>query len=217
MGWQGYEKARDTDEEGVIAVLKIADLIPATDGRRNMSPSIAHELAHIIERESRWSPSIENSIGAVGLIQFMPDTARTLGTTTGELKKMSRKEQAPYVLKYFRNVLNATGPIEKPGDMYMATFYPKYFRAPDDTIIGAKDSKGYAFRVWEQNPGLRCSPEGPITAGCVRAFGTPTTEPPSGWPTLQAPDPTVDRARGNAMVGLLLIVLVAYAFRRGVP
>ena len=41
--------------------------------------------------------------GATGLIQFMPNTAEGLGTSTGELAGMSRARQMHYVEKYLSN------------------------------------------------------------------------------------------------------------------
>src|SRR5215203_1006885 len=40
--------------------------------------------------------------GATGLIQFMPSTAKALGTTVAKLAAMSPVEQLNYVWKYFK-------------------------------------------------------------------------------------------------------------------
>ncbi len=54
------------------------------------------------ESGGSFSPSAVNSrSGATGLIQFLPSTARGLGTTTDALSRMSPVEQLPYVEKYF--------------------------------------------------------------------------------------------------------------------
>lgn len=55
------------------------------------------------ETGETFSPSIENAAGsgATGLIQFMPRTARGLGTTTEELAKMTAVKQLDYVERYF--------------------------------------------------------------------------------------------------------------------
>lgn len=39
--------------------------------------------------------------GAIGLIQFMPSTAKGLGTSTSALKQMTAVDQLAYVEKYF--------------------------------------------------------------------------------------------------------------------
>lgn len=50
------------------------------------------DLMGIMAFESWLDPSTVNSIGATGLIQFLPSTAKELGTTTDELVKMSAIE-----------------------------------------------------------------------------------------------------------------------------
>jgi hypothetical protein len=54
------------------------------------------------ETGGTFSPSIQNSIGATGLIQFLKTTAKALGTTTDELRKMTAVEQLEYVEKYLK-------------------------------------------------------------------------------------------------------------------
>lgn len=220
MGWKGYETALQHNPEGVKAVLRVAKDIPHTEGRALMSPSIELELAHIIERESGWRPDIQNVINgkpfATGLIQFTPQTAEQLGTTPLKLKAMSLQEQSVYVAKYFDMVLGAVGPAKKPGDLYIATFYPKVSHAPPEYVIAAKDSPGKWERlIWEQNPGLRCSPEGPITVACVRAYGTPSSEPPSGLPDLADPGPTVKARGSQGALGIMLVLFLAWMYKRG--
>lgn len=75
-----------------------------------------------IETGGTMSPSIQNpNGGATGLIQFMPRTARGLGTTTDALKRMSRSEQMRYVEKYLDQYLprNASA-----GQIYGSIFLP---------------------------------------------------------------------------------------------
>lgn len=54
------------------------------------------------ETGGTFNPSIQNPIGATGLIQFLKNTAIGLGTTTAELKNMTPVEQLEYVEKYFK-------------------------------------------------------------------------------------------------------------------
>jgi hypothetical protein len=71
---------------------------------------------------------IQNSIGAIGLIQFMPATARFLGTTTEALKVMSNVEQMDYVQKHlgiFR------GKYKDWVDLYCGIFWPAAVGKPD--------------------------------------------------------------------------------------
>lgn len=62
-------------------------------------------LVDIMAHESGFSTTIQNRShgnGATGLIQFMPDTARSLGTSVEELARMSPVRQLDYVEKYFK-------------------------------------------------------------------------------------------------------------------
>ena len=54
----------------------------------------SHDMVAIFKQESGVNPQARNATsGATGLIQFMPDTARRLGTTTDDLYKMDGVQQ----------------------------------------------------------------------------------------------------------------------------
>jgi len=104
------------------------------------------------------SPSIRNSIGATGLIQFIPSTARGLGTTTDALAVMTRVEQMDWVLKYFK-----AGPVRKIAaptleDLYMQIFWPRAVGKPLDYVLFSSPSTAY-----RQNKGLDANNDGNIT------------------------------------------------------
>lgn len=64
-----------------------------------------HDLMAVINSESGFNPQAKNKrSGATGLIQFMPRTARALGTSTEELAEMSAAEQLDYVEKYLQSI-----------------------------------------------------------------------------------------------------------------
>jgi hypothetical protein len=99
-------------------------------------------LANLINHESAgtWNPSITNSIGATGLIQFMPNTAQGLGTSTAQLRNMTFAQQLDYVDSYLyqalnnRNVLASNGKVPNnfaQSDLFMLIFYPKSVGQPD--------------------------------------------------------------------------------------
>jgi RHS repeat-associated protein len=77
------------------------------------------ELHAVMKFESGESASIVNAYGATGLIQFMPNTAKDLGTTTDKLAKMSRFHQLDYVYKYLTQS-KFQGRISNLGDLYLA-------------------------------------------------------------------------------------------------
>lgn len=92
--------------------------------------------------------------GATGLIQFMPATARGLGTTTEMLARMTPIQQLDYVASYFRPYAKK---VHTLADMYMAILMPKYVGKPDSTPIF---SGGVAYR---QNSGLDANKDGVVT------------------------------------------------------
>lgn len=110
------------------------------------------------ETGGTFDPSISN-IGcvknrdftqcAVGLIQFMPATAKGLGTSIAELKKMSAVQQLDYVYKYFLPFRNK---ITNYHDLYLVTFYPYALGKGDDYIFGSEKSDAWAKKIKEQNP-----------------------------------------------------------------
>jgi hypothetical protein len=102
----------------------------------------ANWLMFVMWFESRLNPQAVNPIsGATGLIQFMPSTARGLGTTTDVLKHMSNVQQLDYVLAYLRPY---KGRMKRWIDVYLAVFYPRAMGKPDFVItpdIIAKQNK----------------------------------------------------------------------------
>ena len=121
------------------------------------------------ETGGTFDPAQRNAAGsgATGLIQFMPATAKELGTTTEELAKMSRVEQMKYVEKYFDSKLSG---IKNPtfSDVYMAVLWPAAVGKPDDYVIFRKGTKAY-----EMNSGLDTNGSGTVTKGeaAAKAFG----------------------------------------------
>jgi hypothetical protein len=102
----------------------------------------ANWLMFVMWFESKLNPQAVNPIsGAQGLIQFMPSTARALGTTTDVLKRMNNVQQLDYVLAYLRPY---KGKMKRWIDVYLAVFYPKAMGNPNFVItsdIVAKQNK----------------------------------------------------------------------------
>ncbi len=113
------------------------------------------------ESAESFKANIKNAAGsgAVGLIQFMPATARLLGTTTSELSKMAPEDQLNYVYKYFRPY---AGKLKNLGDVYMAILWPKGIGKPDSYVLW---SKGSAPTTFKQNAGLDINHDSRITRG----------------------------------------------------
>lgn len=86
-------------------------------------------LMAVIYAESKFDASIQNLKGskAVGLIQFTPETARKLNTTTAQLKNLNPVEQLDYVYDYLK--LTQAENNLKYNDLttlYMALLRPEY-------------------------------------------------------------------------------------------
>lgn len=90
-------------------------------------------LMFVMYFESRLNHKAVNPITkAAGLIQFMPLTAHSLGTTTDELLKMSNVEQLDFVYKYLKPY---KGRMIRWIDVYLAVFYPAAMGKGDDYVI----------------------------------------------------------------------------------
>jgi len=125
------------------------------------------DLLAIMKQESGVNPSIYNKAGsgAVGLIQFMPATARALGTTTDQLAQMDGVQQLDYVYRYFKMTGVGNGTL---GDLYMAVFMPKYVGYDDNTVLGQKGAPGFSGAVYRQNSGLDRNKDDKITIADVK-------------------------------------------------
>ena len=102
--------------------------------------------------------------GATGLIQFMPATARDLGTTTHALAKLSAVAQLSYVDRYLAMQMKNFGinRIKDYDDLYLMVFYPAY--------IGQPDTKAFPQSVYAQNKGVDVDSDGIMTIADFKAF-----------------------------------------------
>lgn len=111
------------------------------------------------ETGGTFDPAEPNQAGSggTGLIQFMPSTARALGTTTEELALMTRAEQMVYVEKYFDQFAGRirNGSLE---DVYMAVLWPRAIGKPTSYVLFRSGTK-----VYEQNRGLDRNGDGTVT------------------------------------------------------
>lgn len=72
---------------------------------------------------------------ATGLVQFMPDTAQDLHTTTTELAAMTGVEQLDYVYGYFYPY---KGKLVTLSDIYMRVLWPAGIGKGEDEAIFTK-------------------------------------------------------------------------------
>lgn len=106
-----------------------------------------------------FRPGIRNAAGsgATGLIQFMPQTARALGTSTDELARMTAEDQIRYVYKY---LLPYKGRLQTLSDVYMAVLWPAAVGKPEQSVLWSRASHPTTYR---QNAGLDVNGDGTIT------------------------------------------------------
>ncbi len=103
------------------------------------------------ETGGTFSPSIRNTGStATGLIQFLESTAKSLGTSTAELKEMTNVQQLDYVYKYLKQF----GPYKNLVDLYLAVFYPFSIKQDMNYI--------YPDHVYAANRGLDLDKDGKL-------------------------------------------------------
>lgn len=105
------------------------------------------------------SKAVNKNGGATGLIQFTPDTAKRLGTSTTALKNMSPLEQLDYVEKFLANAKSSAGLSQNDkltaGDLYTLTFLPA--RAKREILTQSGEN------FYNYNSGLDLNKDGKIT------------------------------------------------------
>ena len=167
QGNQGTQQGTQQGQQGTQSYTvpddqSFKDSVSATAKRLGISEDDLYAVM-AFETGGTFNPAEKNKAGsgATGLIQFMPETAKGLGTTTDELAKMSRTEQMKYVEKF----LSSKG-IEGKGlsDVYMAVLFPAAVGKPDDFVLFGKGAiEGYTGKAYEQNKGLDANNDGSIT------------------------------------------------------
>lgn len=103
------------------------------------------------ESAGTFSPSITNSLGYTGLIQFGNSSALAIGTTTAKLRVMTAVQQMDYVEKYYKMWFKSLNMIpESFVDTYLITFFPAAVNKGLNFIIQAKNLS--ASKIAKANP-----------------------------------------------------------------
>ncbi len=114
--------------------------------------------------ESRLNHRARNSMsGATGLIQFMPVTALSLGTTTEELAAMSNVDQLDYVYDYLKSY---QWKMTSFVDVYFAIFFPRAIGKDPGYIL--QTSSIAASKIAQQNAGYDLNKDGQVTVAEVQ-------------------------------------------------
>ena len=137
-------------DEFINGVKKIADKINCD----------YNAILAVMKAESGLNPrAVNKNSGATGLIQFMPSTAKGLGTSVEELKKMSAIDQLKYVEKFLVNAKRSAGfsANEKltPGEVYALVFMPAKAKSGVLAVDGTK--------AYSANKGTDVNKDGRIT------------------------------------------------------
>ena len=143
-------------------------------------------LIGLMQSESGVNPQARNNNGgATGLIQFMPATARALGTSTDALYRMNRAQQMRYVDAFFSPYASGLRGASA-GKLYAYVFLPG--RAGRQSGVLTENPENY----YTHNRGLDMNRDGRITisdldrriAGKIQEakVGGLFTGPTSGYP-----------------------------------
>jgi len=128
------------------------DKLIAGSRARNINPDhLLNVMA--VETAGSFNPAAKNpNSTASGLIQFMAATARDLGTTTAELRKMSATQQLDYVFKYFDQYLKRGFDLSTQGALYAAVGAGRVGQS-DNSVVMREGDRGYAGNAatWDRN------------------------------------------------------------------
>ena len=110
-------------------------------------------LMVVMFKESGLDSKRQNkSTRATWFIQFMPDTAKALGTTVEELKNLSPLSQLDYVEKFYE--MNSKIGYSSLKDLYLTTFFPVARKYMDDPNYVFETKKISREQVAKNNPGI---------------------------------------------------------------
>jgi len=108
-------------------------------------------LLNVMDIESGINPQSQNKNGgAIGLVQFMPDTLHGLGFkgSSAEFKEIGAENQLDYVKKWIQGLIKTNGgPLKSAAQYYVGNFLPVALTLPGvkqeipNTIIVAKNPK----------------------------------------------------------------------------
>ncbi|MCH2043790.1 MAG: D-Ala-D-Ala carboxypeptidase family metallohydrolase [Saprospiraceae bacterium] len=107
---------------------------------------------------------------ASGLIQFMPFTAKDLGTTIQDIQKMSALKQLDYVYKYFSIYKKLVNKLSEPAESYLIVFYPYAVGKPNDYVLGSQVGPGTVAAIARQNAIYDLNKDGKVTKGEIMEY-----------------------------------------------
>jgi hypothetical protein len=136
--------------------------VAAISGQLGIDPDW---LMAVMWQESRLRPEARNPVsGATGLIQFMPATAASLGTSVDALAQMSAIDQLDYVYRYY---LPYAGKLHSFADAYFAVFFPAAIGKPATWVL--ESGSLTAAKIAQQNSLYDVNRDGRLTVAEVMA------------------------------------------------
>jgi len=99
-----------------------------------------NSIIKLMQHESGLNPSVKNSIGCVGLIQFCPDkgggSTKTIGGKTYSLEDIrTNLETQMGAIKEFWLAGTKSGKIKTPADLYIFNFFPIAAGKSNDFVL----------------------------------------------------------------------------------
>ncbi len=121
-------------------------------------------LMAVMYSESKFNAGAVNfrGSGAVGLIQWMPITAKELDVTVQQLANLDHIDQLDYVYAYLNQARDRYGDFHSLTDLYLAILYPKAMSEDYCYTLYAKPSITY-----KQNSGLDENKDGRVTVSDI--------------------------------------------------
>jgi murein DD-endopeptidase MepM/ murein hydrolase activator NlpD len=165
-GGAGFQEANLGGVKGEWA--KDASFITGVNQLAKKYDIDAGDLLGLMYSESGVNPQAVNpSGGATGLIQFMPTTAKAMGTSTAAIYKMNRTQQLALVDRFF--AMNKLPKGATASQLYATVFLPAYNRKAENFVIARPNGPNDAGKVnpkwYTQNAGLDYNRDGVITVG----------------------------------------------------
>jgi hypothetical protein len=167
------------------------------------SPSQRNRWA-VIDAQKRGVPYQ----GAVGLIQFMPSTAKLLGTSPYGLAQMTVLEQLPFVERYLGSYRGRMDSLE---NTYLGVFYPAAIGQEDSWVVAARDGsklnnhdtvtpaeRDRSKAIYRQNAGFDSGDTGFVTRGDVCRTIREVQSRAAQNPRVDVPDAPVDVSAAEA-------------------
>ncbi len=177
-----------------------------------------NSLMAVMYKESGLKPWIQNTSHtfadgghATGLIQFIPSTARGLGTSTQALKQMSNVQQMDYVQRYFepfKAYFKHDSLLDEYLSLYLITFYPNADRKKGGTLT-KPDNWRFPNSVYRANPSLDISKDGILTISDVK--GHMLRGIPEDWRAKFASNTNTKILFGS--LGLLVLLIFLYLIK----